>query len=50
VRQAAEDRETATRELRNELGREPTDDELGERLAKLHGWESSPLMPRADPD
>ena len=42
---AAEDLEVATEQLRAELGREPTRDEVGDRLAKLHGWESSPLVP-----
>jgi hypothetical protein len=46
---AAEDLEAAREQLRAELGREPTRDEVGDRLAKLHGWESSPLMPDRGP-
>jgi hypothetical protein len=45
-RQAAEDRKAAEEELRTELGREPTEDEVGQRMAEKHGWESSPLMRR----
>ena len=45
--EAARDMEAATKELRVELGREPTRDEVGERMAALHGWATSPLMPKA---
>ena len=46
---AAEDLDAAREQLRAELGREPTRDEVGDRLAQLHGWESSPLMPDRRP-
>ena len=46
---AGEDLDAAREQLRAELGREPTRDEVGDRLAKLHGWESSPLMPDRRP-
>jgi hypothetical protein len=49
-REAAKDQQVATQQLRAELGREPTREELGERLAHMHGWDSSPLMPRPDAD
>jgi hypothetical protein len=44
--QAADDLEAARQELRVELGREPTRDEVGERVAATHGFATSPLMPR----
>jgi hypothetical protein len=46
--QAAQDMEAAKEQLRVELGREPTRDEVGDRLAANHGWETSPLMPIDD--
>jgi hypothetical protein len=46
-RQASDDLEAARQELRVELGREPTRDEVGERLAATHGFATSPLMPKA---
>ena len=45
--EAARDWEAATEELRVELGREPTRDEVGTRMAAKHGWATSPLMPEA---
>ena len=45
--QAANDLEAARQELRVELGREPTRDEVGERMAAKHGFATSPLMPEA---
>jgi hypothetical protein len=45
--QAADDLEAARQELRVELGREPTRDEVGERVAATHGFATSPLMPEA---
>ena len=45
--QAADDLEAARQELRVELGREPTRDEVGERMAAKHGFATSPLMPEA---
>jgi DNA-directed RNA polymerase specialized sigma subunit len=45
--QAAKDLEAATEQLRVELGREPTRDEVGERIAATHGGAASPLMPEA---
>jgi hypothetical protein len=45
--QAAEDMEAAREQLRVELGREPTRDEVGERIAATHGFATSPLMPEA---
>jgi hypothetical protein len=44
-RQAADDLEAARQELRVELGREPTRDEVGDRIAATHGFATSPLMP-----
>ena len=44
--QAAEDLEAARAQLRVELGRDPTRDEVGERMAANHGFATSPLMPR----
>jgi hypothetical protein len=46
-REAAADTDVATAELRVELGREPTRDEVGVRLAAKHGWATSPLMPES---
>jgi ribosomal protein S8E len=40
--QAADDLEAARQELRVELGREPTRDEVGERMAAKHRFAASP--------
>jgi hypothetical protein len=45
LRSAAANVESVKRQLRWELGREPTEREIGERRVENRAWEMMPLMP-----
>ena len=44
-RKATEERIAVSGQLRTELGREPTREEVVDRLVEIHGWDRSALRP-----